>query len=275
VFRRGRNGIPAPVDVEAFTPPSLSDEVAEYVRASLEPSFHGVPEPRTWREPSLRGVVDALNAGRYQEAERAAERIIRRFADLHLGYVWLSDALQGEGQIDQARTVLLQGLQLARSKHSICRVLGEIELHAGNLEGAVYWWAQSVHSRERLQPVDVEVEAYLYLSVVAGAISGLHDIASALEGKVDAARGGGIRLNPGASSDLRSLVYESPPKPQRDAIGEVLRGLSEHYLRDEMDARREREERLNRETRDFYLREHQRKKEHKKRPRPGATAPGI
>jgi hypothetical protein len=153
--------------------------------------------------------------------------------------------------------------------------LGEIELHAGNLEGAVYWWAQSVHSRERLQPVDVEVEAYLYLSVVAGAISGLHDIASALEGKVDAARGGGIRLNPGASSDLRSLVYESPPKPQRDAIGEVLRGLSEHYLRDEMDARREREERLNRETRDFYLREHQRKKEHKKRPRPGATAPGI
>ncbi|MEX2459290.1 MAG: hypothetical protein WD770_09935 [Actinomycetota bacterium] len=270
MFRR-RKGSDAAV-AETFTTPSITEGAAEYVGACLEPRFTALPEPRSWREPSIRRAVDALNANQYIEAAVESKRVTRKFPDLHLGYVWLSEALTATGQIDRARIVLRQGLQKARSTHSICRSLGETELRAGNLEGAAYWWAQGLHARERLQPDDIETESYLYLSAVANSLTGLGDIAMALQRRADASRGGMVRLDPSESARLRVLIMDMPPA-SKEALAEVLRGVSERYLQSQIEAARERDERQTQESRAFYLREHQRKLDRKKRRKTGERPP--
>lgn len=197
-----------------------------YFERCMEPAFQEEEEPRGWRsDPDFRKVLDPLNRDDNRAAAQEAEKLLERFADLHLIYSWWGSALIRNGEHDRARAVLRQGLEKGRQKFSLCVGLGEAEWRSGNLKEAVYWWAQALHCQQTLEHFGGDVDAYLYLYYVAE-VAGLMDVASAFISRVDRIREGQIRLEPATADDLQSVAVRG----KTPGVEAVLVALRDRYL---------------------------------------------
>jgi len=205
-------------------PASLDEEA--YVRRCLEPGFVEEEEPRTWRsDPAFASVLEPLNQGDHATASKMAEQVAGRYPDLDLGYSWWGGALRSLGDLDRAREVLGNGIARARRKFLLCGRLGEVEAAAGNLDEAVYWWAQAIHCQETLKSRGGEVGPYLHLHYVADAI-GEAELATSFLGRVEDISAGSVRLDTSAAGQLKALAIDA----ETSEIDEVLLGLRARYL---------------------------------------------
>ena len=208
--------------VSSSSPQSEDDFVAQ----CLNPQFREQQELRTFKsDPEFSKVLDPLNRGNNDLACREAEMLISNISDFDGLYDWWGTALLRNNAFDQARQVLRHGLEKSRRKYSLCKVLGEVEWNAGNIQQATYWWTQALHSQELLERYGADEGAYLYLHYVADGI-GLSGIARALISRVDQIRGGQVRLNPPTAENLRSLAR----KGKTSGIEKVVKELGAKYL---------------------------------------------
>jgi tetratricopeptide (TPR) repeat protein len=204
----------------------LQGKDAAFFSRCLEPAFQEQDESRNYRsDPALRSVLDPLNAGDNKKAAKKAEKLTKRFPDLDTIYVWWGRACINSGDHRKARRALLSGLERARRKFMLCCALGELEWReGGDLQEAVYWWAQSLHCQESLEALSDE-SVYLYLHYVAEA-RGETGPASALITRVDRIRGGQVRLNPATEAQLRAFASQA----NGPGIAAVLNELTRRYL---------------------------------------------
>lgn len=221
---RARKKQPAtPIPQVSVPSPQSEDDFAEQC---LNPQFREQPESRTWKsDPEFSKVLDPLNSGNNDLACREAENLIGKISDFDSLYDWWGTALLRKRAFDQARQVLRQGLDKSRRKYFLCKVLGEVEWNAGNIQQAIYWWTQALHSQELLERYGADEGAYLYLHYVADGI-GLPGIARTLISRVDQIRGGQVRLNPPTAENLRSLAR----KGKTSGIERVVKELGAKYL---------------------------------------------
>lgn len=220
--RRGKRERATLVD-RAREPASAAEG---YVAGCLRPAFEELEEERTWdSDPSFRDVLDPLNRQDHETAAREAEKLVGRFPDLHLGYAWWASALLPLGELEQAREVLLEGLQRSRKKYTLCTKLGELEWKAGDLAEAVYWWVQAVLAQESLERYGGDVGSYLHLHYVAVGVEAGYEAMAFLR-RVDAIQYGQIRLDEGVAASLRGLASRNGT-PE---IREVLAILRTRYL---------------------------------------------
>jgi hypothetical protein len=82
-------------------------------------------------------------------------------------YYWLSHHYLLKGDLDAARQLLDQGLQVCNRKRLLCHEYGEVEHEAGKIFEAVKWWTRGA-------VLEITSEAYhsyscfMYLGYVAG-----------------------------------------------------------------------------------------------------------
>ncbi len=197
-----------------------------YVEQCLTPKFKEEEGQRRWdSDPEINIVLDPLNNGDYKTAYKEAERIVTKFSDCDFIYDYWGTALMRMGDFDQARQVLNRGLDNAKEKYTLCNTLGELELEAGNIKTAVYWWAQAVHCQQSLKGYTSDLWPYLYLHYAADSM-GLADIAKAFITRVDQMRAGQIRLDQPTANNLRNLAR----KGKSYDIEKVLKELGSKYL---------------------------------------------
>lgn len=208
--------------------PAARPEAGEdaYYEKCLNAQFKEEDEPRTWRsDPAFRRVLDPLNAGDYKTVCAESDNLLGAYRDFHLIYGWWATALLRMGFHEKARDVLRQGLEKSRRKFFLCKVFGEVEWKSGNLQEALYWWAQALHNQETLENRGNDESAYLYLHYVAQGM-GQPEIASAFLARVDRMRPGQIRLVESDASGLCGLARDA-----RSASAEkVLQKLRDRYF---------------------------------------------
>jgi tetratricopeptide (TPR) repeat protein len=180
------------------------------------------PESRG-RDSAFDHVPDALNERRYAEAGQMAQQVISSHPDLDLGYVWAASAYSGTQKYEEARSILTEGLKRAKRKYLLCIRLGNAERDLGNIQGAVYWWTQSIHCQQSIR-TGAEHDPYLYLAYVADTL-GLNDVAGSLFSRVDRMRSG-VRLSPVAENTLRARVKDG----DSTSMTSVLRSLHKQYF---------------------------------------------
>jgi tetratricopeptide (TPR) repeat protein len=209
----------------APNPPVSHDEKEEdYVRRCSEAAFLEEKEDRTFRsDPAFQPVLDLLNSQQYSAAIKAVESLLSRFSDFDLPYKWLASAYRSTNQLQRSQEVLGQGLAKAKRKSMLLTDLGETEWQMGNIHQAVYCWCQALHC---LSSNPIDYNAYLLLSYVAKGC-GLSDVERRLLGRVDAMRGGQIRLDAATADRLTSLV-----RGKKDsAMSRAVQGIDTMYLR--------------------------------------------
>jgi tetratricopeptide (TPR) repeat protein len=211
---------PAKGDQDAI---ALSDADKAYAERCLTHRYKEQDESRAWHtDPIFSKVLDPLNEGNYGTACEEAEKLVVQVRDFHGIYYWWGSALREMGNLEQARDVLLRGLEVSKSKFPLCEMMARVEWKAGNPEDAVYWWTQAIHGQESIKYYNDE-SAYLHMAYVAQGV-GLQAASKALFSRVDLSPGG-VRLKEAAASSLRELV-----RPKRPLISEVVRQVVTTYI---------------------------------------------
>jgi hypothetical protein len=95
--------------------------------------------------------------------------------------------------------------------------MGETEWRMGNIHQAVYCWCQALHC---LSSNPIDYNAYLLLSYVAKGC-GLGEAEQHLLGRVDAMRGGEIRLDPSTADRLTALVRSKKDSAMSRAVQDI------------------------------------------------------
>lgn len=196
----------------------------DYIRSCSEAAFSEEKEERTFRsDPAFQRVLDPLNSQQYSAAIKAAESLLSRFSDFDLPYKWLASGYRSTDQLQRSQEVLGRGLAKAKRKSILLTEMGETEWRMGNINQAVYCWCQALHC---LSSNLIDYNAYLLLGYVAKGC-GLSDVEQRLLGRVDAMRGGQIRLDPATADRLTSLVRGK----KNSAMSRAVQGIDAKYLR--------------------------------------------
>lgn len=126
-------------------------------------------------------------------------------------------------QLQQSRDVLSQGLAKAKRKSLLLTDMGETEWRLGNIHQAVFYWCQALHC---LASNPADYNAYLLLGCVAKGC-GLGSAEQALLARVDAMRGGQVRIDPTTAERLVSLVRAKKSaamsRAVQDAVAQYVR----------------------------------------------------
>lgn len=202
--------------------PSLSNS-EEYINRCLSVEFKEEKETRTYRsDPAFSSVLTPYNSREFSKAVKAGKPIISKFPDFDLLYKWVANSHMQLNQLTESRQVLSEGVAKSKRKSLLLTDLGETEWRLGNLDTAVYYWAQALHC---LSSDPIDYNAYLLLSYVAKGI-GLTEIENAFLRRVDSMRGGQIRLDSDTAGKLLNLVQAK----KTEEIKKVLLGLNKKYL---------------------------------------------
>lgn len=201
----------------------ISSNEDDYVRRCLEAEFQEEKEVRTFRsDAAFATVLTPLNSKEYTKAIMVGKQILPQFSDFDLAYTWLASAYRETNQIQNSKEILSEGLKKAKRKYFILTEMGETEWKSGNIDAALYWWSQALHCLSN-NPIDYN--AYLLLSYVAKG-AGTEEIEKALLARVDAMRGGQIRLDSQTAERLTTLVKSK----KSEAMKKVLYGLYNKYF---------------------------------------------
>lgn len=197
-----------------------------YSQDCFDPDFVEQKEICPWSQlPGAKELVRASNSQGWGEVQRLAASLIQSHAEHHFGFYWLGQARRGLGQLKQARECLLEGMDRAHSKYSLCLKLGEVEWDLGDLEEAVRWWIKSAVLQFRAHDLK-EHAPFLYLSYVAEGC-GQDDVCSALRHQVDHIQSGQIRLD---AVTARRLIHDSKKNRSQD-VRDVLTRLNREFLK--------------------------------------------
>jgi FMN phosphatase YigB (HAD superfamily) len=197
-----------------------------YVDECFRIDFDEMYDGRVWHEvPEAKAIPEAADAGRLDEALRLAEELRRDQPDYCFGYCWLAELHRRQNRDEDARKALIDGLEHARSKQSLCTAMGELEWKGRNLSEAAKWWIKSVAVQVGSQYA-TDYVAFLHLSYVAEAL-GLRTACSELRSWVDRLPCGRIRLTTDAENELYLATIEQGAPPLQRAIER----LEQHYLR--------------------------------------------
>jgi branched-chain amino acid transport system permease protein len=198
----------------SWSVPDPADE-ENYVRSCAEMAFTEKAEERTFRsDPAFQRVLDPLNSKQYGTAIQTAESLLQRFEDFDLPYKWLASACRSTDDLKRSQQVLAEGLSKAKRKSILLTDMGETEWRMGNIHEAVYFWCQALHC---LSSNPIDYNAFLLLSCVASGC-GLRDVEHMLLDRVDAIRGGQVRLDPTVADRLTSLARSKKSPAMCNAI---------------------------------------------------------
>ncbi len=206
----------------------ISSNENDYVRRCLEAEFQEEKEVRTFRsDAAFATVLTPLNSKEYAKAIKVGKQILPQFSDFDLAYTWLASAYRETNQIQNSKEILSEGLKKAKRKYFILTEMGETEWKSGNIDAALYWWSQALHCLSN-NPLDYN--AYLLLSYVAKG-AGTEEVEKVLLSRVDAMRGGQIRLDSQTAERLTTLVKSK----KSETMKKVLYGLHEKYFSVDME----------------------------------------
>ena len=193
----------------------------QYLAKCLQPNYHELPETRSWRDdPAFNGVLEPLNLGDNMAAAREAQALASRypdFADLHR---WWAKALLNMGSCPRARQVLHDALSRTNQKFPLLTMMAQVELEAGSLRDAVFWWVQALHCQESIEGFGGDVDAYLHLYYVADE-AGLSQLASSLVERADLIQPSRQRLSSTAAASIKRLVSKSDAGLVRAVLEQV------------------------------------------------------
>lgn len=202
--------------VNAPSYPPSTQSPNDYIARCTRPEFQGRPEPRTFSSsPKFQTVLEPQRRADYAGAIRAGLALLPEFADFDLLYCWLTSSYCRLRSFDEGIAIATKGLAQARRKNLLLHELGTLFSDAGNLEYAVYYWAQSILScPDRASDA---VWPYLYLSYIAEVR--LHDTpaAASFRAHVDAIDFREPRLRSEAANRLYRLAWDGSP-----AVTEVI-----------------------------------------------------
>jgi tetratricopeptide (TPR) repeat protein len=207
---------------QKWTPPSCEDE-ATFLDRCMQVEFNEIKETRSFRDdPLFNKILEPKNNERHVEAIQATKEAIKKFPDFDLPYYWQGDSYFILGKLSEAKEILSIGLNNAKRKFLLLTKIGEVEWKNGNIDYAVYAWAQVMHNQYE-NPMDYN--AYLLLSYVAEG-AGMEEIVEAFRNKVDSMRGGTVRLPIDEATHLKNLSAK-----KKEAFFAVLTNLRKKYLK--------------------------------------------
>jgi HEAT repeat protein len=224
--RCGTVDLPQLVIPQALSIKRTAETGDPYIDECFQIDFDESYEGRDWFDmPEAKAIPDAANAGRIEEALRLAEELLHTHPDFYFGYYWFAVLYRKQKRYDDARSCLMEGLRLARSKQSLCTAMGDLEWERRDLPEAVKWWIKSVAVQVGSQYV-TDYVAFLQLSYVAEAL-GIRVACSRLRSWVDRIRPGQLRLTAQAANELHLATSRQETPAMRLAI----EMLEKHYLR--------------------------------------------
>jgi tetratricopeptide (TPR) repeat protein len=189
----------------------------------MQIEFEEIQETRSFRDdPLFKKVLEPKNSERFVEAIQAAKEAIKKYPDFDLPYYWQGDSYLMLGKLSEAQLILKTGLNNVKRKFLLLTKIGEVEWENGNIDYAVYAWAQVMHNQHE-NPMDYN--AYLLLSYVAEG-AGMKEITEAFRNKVDIMRDGTVRLPSDKASHLKNLSAK-----KKEAFFPVLTNLRNKYLK--------------------------------------------
>jgi hypothetical protein len=149
-------------------PVKLTDKTGDdYIHSCFHFQFQQYKEARDWSQiPEAVAIPRTANSGQTNEALRLAEQFVKNYRDFDFGYYWLGNLYLQLGLYGPASKAVTEGLQLSKSKYSLCRTMGMIHLKVGELPDAVKWWIRSLVIRISSNELN-DVEILIYLSYVA------------------------------------------------------------------------------------------------------------
>jgi len=141
-----------------------------YIDSCFHFEFQQHKESRDWSQiPEAATIPRTANSGQTNEALQLAEQFVKKYTDFDFGYYWLGNLYLQLGLYGPASKAITEGLQLSKSKYSLCRTMGMIHLKIGELPDAVKWWIRSLVIRISTNELN-DVEILIYLSYVAEAL---------------------------------------------------------------------------------------------------------
>jgi HEAT repeat protein len=196
-----------------------------YIDDCFTIDFEEMVEDRDWFKISeAKAIPDASNAGLIDDALHLAEELRKQQPDFYFSYYWLGVLFRKQKRPIDGRKILLEGLNLCRSKQSLCTALGDLEWEQHNLSEAVKWWIKSVAVQVGAQYV-TDYGAFLHLSYVAEGL-GIGVACLELRDWVDRVRSGQIRLNGQAANEF----YGATSRQGTPAMRLAIELLEKNYL---------------------------------------------
>lgn len=210
------------ISSQKWYPPSCENE-ATFLDRCMQVEFNEIKETRSFRDdPLFNKVLEPKNNERHVEAIQATKEAIKKFPDFDLPYYWQGETYFILGKLSEAKEILSIGLNNAKRKFLLLTKIGEVEWKNGNIDYAVYAWAQVMHNQYE-NPMDYN--AYLLLSYVAEG-AGMKEIVEAFRNKVDSMRSGTVRLPLDEATHLKNLSAK-----KKEAFFAVLTNLRNKYLK--------------------------------------------
>lgn len=189
-----------------------------YVDDCFQVDFQEFEERGDWRDiPEAKAIPGKINEGKLDEALSLTQILQSKYPDFYYTYTSFARIYTKQGRFEDARISLLEGLQLAKSKHNICSVMGDIEWELGNLLEAVKWWIKSIYVQVGYQNQPDNFGPFLYLSYVAEQLD-LHKTSSHLRLYVDRIRPGQIRMNAEGANKIYATTKRQGSSSMKRAI---------------------------------------------------------
>jgi hypothetical protein len=177
-----------------------------YLNECLSSGLKDLPEKRNaWHMPDVEPAHFLGSGYASEEQVRLGHDLIAKYPDLDMPYYWLSHHYLLKGDLDTARKLLDQGIQICNTKRNLCCEYGEVEYATGKIFEAVKWW-----TREAVLQITSGVfdsySCFMYLAYIAGWCR-LPNESKLLFSVTDAIRS--IRLSDTGQQKLYSMVLSA------------------------------------------------------------------
>jgi tetratricopeptide (TPR) repeat protein len=196
-----------------------------YVDDCFYIEFEEFGESRAWFEmPEAKPIPQMGNSGRVEEALRLAQPLRDKHNDFDFAYYWLAALYGKQGRYGDARSSLMEGLRLAKSKYSLCSMMGDTEWELDGLPEAVKWWIRSVVIQISVGKIKL-FTPFLYLASVAEQL-GLGRTSSRLTQYADRTSSSEIRLDP----DVVERLYADTRRQGTESMRRAIELLDREFL---------------------------------------------
>jgi len=197
-----------------------------FLQRCINQEYFEVEEFRDWNTNSeFKKILEPLNNGDNLKAIQLAKELSIKFNDFGLIYKWWAIALIRINNLLEAKEVIKEGLRKSKSKFDLCNLMGEIESKVGNIDEAIYWWAQGLHCQRSLPNNGNSIDSFLFLYYVSQGL-GLSNCAQSFILMVDLLKPGQIRL----STDKANSLIQLTKNRKNDQIINVIHSLVDKYL---------------------------------------------
>lgn len=192
----------------------------DYIDSCFHFEFQELDDDRNALQiPEAKDIIDAGNMGRTNEAIQLAEAFKKKCPDYSFSYYWLGSLYLRQKRYDDAQNVVLEGINLAKSKSDLCNQMAEISLEIGDISEANKWWIRC--TLLEIKKNNFGVVNFVYLSEIADAL-GLFNASRKLQSYADET---GLESN--AVRDLHNLTRLKGTESMKKAINILV----SEYLR--------------------------------------------